>query len=257
MELLESKLIYIIDDDDFCRAVKKGKYPSLYNDVKLKNISYIPFSDYLNNSDEYQKCITDAPKNDGRDIYMRNQYKDCYVKISEKKDDNENLKNALIYDRAIWLREIFIMMGAKVIQVVEENSTITETEEGGGIRGSNGVIGVESELNFKANSTINIGATLCHKDFNNTPKSIDEIKATISKKGFLNDSDINPLLDRLERDKKLSGTMTSEYHFYCELNKALDIAAGVNFKGVGINLDFSMAKSSTQEFSRKIMLDFG
>jgi len=170
--------------------------------------------------------------------------------------EETDIRESLINDKSYAIKEILVMMGAKHITLIENtkdttNST-TQIEDHASVKFAK----VNVNTNYELNSSVNISSLIESHDVNRQAKSAEDVESFMKKHGLWGDSGLLMLLERMKKDKLLHGTEKYSVSFCTELESALNIAAGINYKLFSNELDFSHKKNKVHIITSELKIEF-
>lgn len=243
--------VLIFVDDVFHYGLEQGMYPDLANKVRYGLVQVEKLSDFKDGLWNIDKLPFG-----GEDIYFLNPYTEQYQAVGNINEDEASLQMKLVTDKATVIKEAFVRMGAKIVEVVDSVKDTETNKMGAEASGGKGGCEAGAELDKSKDLSVKIDSTIKSEDPNREPKSYEEVKKYVVEHGLGDDTCIATLLSRLKSDGRISGSEHYECTFLSELKSSLDIAAHVNTPLIHGSAKFGSIKSGIHEISKTIHLEF-
>ena len=239
--------VLIIADDDKLYGIEKDYYPGIKRAVDAGNLIVLPY-------DGWQQAglrLKSNPRYNGEDVYIRNPYSNCFIPVTDKE-----ILDRFIDDKSVVIKESLVWMGAKDIVLVEnittqdtdKSSLDAEAEAGAG----KGTLHVDMSRLAK----VDIKTKIESHDPNRRPKSIEKVDAYLLEHGLADETKLTTLADRLREDGCLYGTERYTVTYLNEVEFALNVLVGFDYKVFSSSLDFSRARKHLHTIERVLDITF-
>lgn len=110
-------------------------------------------------------------------------------------------------------------------------------------------------INYQKDSSVNLRTTIREYDPKNTPLSIEEVNKYLIERKLKQESYINDLFETFS-EGRLHGVREIEIKFQAELKSALNVALGVDYGPIGIDVGVSYDTLNIHEFTKSLKVYF-
>ena len=255
METKQKPTVMVLADDMFVEGVKKGYYPEYNDEREIGKIDFITKNDALQLKERGEINVISNP-NEG--VYILNPFDQKYVELN--KNEISTIDAKFIDAKAIAYKRAMLNMGAHCVILSEEVADISQTKVGVNVKGS----GISPEgapikgginINNQRDSSVNLRTTIREYDPKNTPLSIEKVNEHLIERNLKQESYINDLFE-IFCEGRLHGVKEIEMRFRAELKSALNVALGVDYGPIGIDMGVSYDSLTIHEFTKSLKVYF-
>lgn len=172
------------------------------------------------------------------------------------KSFNESIIDTFAEAKAVAYRGALLKMGAKRIFMEETKEKGREEESDGGGSTRVPLVSVTGEGSWgdKAMNTFRRKMEITMP--NNKAESVGEVEKYINDHRLNGVGDLSNFLDALRRGALTGSSQCLEVEIFEEVDNALSIAAGVNFKAVGVSARYSNETRTWEKGKKTFIVEF-
>ena len=190
-------------------------------------------------------------------LYARDVYSNSYVMIMDDRQMEVDNSDIFVKSKAAALRGALQKMGAKRIVATNVLETFQSSDTGGGVRGGNFVARADINTRYSDDASMRYKSCLEIDIPNNTPDPEAEVINYMNVHFLRNsDLDLENLLDRMNKGKFASSSLTLTVDLFKEVNSILEIAAGLDIKLLGFKANFKRTTSNKTHQSMSLIVEF-
>lgn len=239
--------VLIIADEDKLYGIEKNYYPDIKSAVDAGNLIVLPYDSWR----QAGLKLKSNPRLNGEDVYIRNPYSNCFIPVTDKE-----ILDRFIDDKSVVIKEALVWMGAKDIVLVEnitdKDTVKSSLDAGAKASAEKGTLKVDlSRL-----SKVDIKTKIESHDPNRSPKSIEKVEAYLMDHGLADETKLTTLADRLREDGCINGTERYTVTYLNEIEFALNVLVGFDYKVFSSSLDFSLEHTHLHTIERVLDITF-
>lgn len=252
METKRLPKLYILTDPDFVHGIEKGFYNEYKHALEVGDIKFITKSKAMELRDKGE--IDKISKPEG--VYILNPYDQMYMELSI--DNIQNIDRNFIESKASAYKNAMHKMGAHCIILSEEVTDINQEKGGVNVNGGDITSGIRGgvDVNYQTDVSVNLKTIIQEYYPHNTPLEIEKVEHFLIERHLRQDCYLNSIFEQFQEEKRLRGCRVIEINFRQELKSAIDVALGINYGPVGINMGFSHKNLHIHEFKRSLKVFF-
>ena len=239
--------VLIFADEDKIYGINQGYYPDIKNAIDSGSLLVLPYNGWR----DTELRLKAIPHCDGKDVYIRNPYSNCFIPTS----DNEIL-DAFVKDKSHVIKEALVWLGAKdivVVETVEDKDTVNASLDAASKVG----LGKGSlKANLKRLASVDITTLIESHDPLRKPKPYEKVDSYLRNHGLANETMLTVLAERLREDGLLSGSERYAVTYLNEIQFALNVLAGFDYKVFSSSLDFSLEHNHVHSITKVLDIKF-
>lgn len=245
----ETPDLLIITDKERVFRFTHNYRPGIQKAIEDRRLMVLDYENWSNNR---QITLFSNPLCDGKDVYIRNPYSNCYIRASDSQ-----ILDLFCQAKSQAVKEVLVCMGAKHI-IVEDEVSDKDSIKGDTKINASTANGIGGSLNtsFSWITSVNFKSTIESIDSQRTPKSYDEVTSFMQSHGLSGDTTLTLLCERLKADGKLSGTEKCTLTYLNEVDSALKVLASIDYKIFNSSLDFSREHNHIHCITKSLHIEF-
>ena len=239
--------VLIFADEDKVYGIKKAYYPDIKRAVDSGCLLVLPYDGWH----DAGLRLKSKPRCNGEDVYIRNPYSNCFIPVSDAE-----ILDSFISDKSLVIKEALVWMGAK--DIVLDESVKNVGSQKGALK-ADATVGVGKgslNVNMERLELVNIRSLIESHDSDRKPKSIEKVEEFLQEHGLANETKLTLLADRLREEGKLSGQEKYTVTYLNEVQFALGVLAGIDYKVFSGNLDFSRENVHLHSIDKVLTITF-
>ena len=250
METKQKPTVVVLADDMVVEGVRKGWYSEYNDDREIGKIDFITKKDAIQLKDRGEINTISNP-NEG--VYILNPFNQKYIELN--KNEISTIDSKFIEAKAIAYKTAMHKMGAHCVILSEEVTDISQTKVDVNVKGGDGLKNGNLDVNYQRDSSVNLRTTIREYDPDNTPLSIEKVNEYLIERNLKQESYINDLFETF-REGRLHGVREIEIKFRAELKSALNVALGIDYGPIGIDVGVSYDTLNIHEFTKSLKVYF-
>lgn len=239
--------VLIFADKDKVYGIEKAYYPDIKRAIDSGCLLVLPYEGWR----DTELRLKSKPRCNGEDVYIRNPYSNCFIPVSDAE-----ILDTFISDKSLVIKEALVWMGAK--DIVLDESVINLDSQKGDLKVDATVGAGKGSLNVNMEKLklANIWSLIESHDSDRKPKSIEKVEEFLQEHGLANETKLTLLADRLREEGKLSGQEKYTVTYLNEVQFALNVLAGIDYKVFSSNLDFSRENVHLHSIEKTLKVTF-
>ncbi len=250
METKQKPTVVVLADDMVVEGVRKGWYSEYNDDREIGKIDFITKKDAIQLKDRGEINTISNP-NEG--VYILNPFNQKYIELN--KNEISTIDSKFIEAKAIAYKTAMHKMGAHCVILSEEVTDISQTKVDVNVKGGDGLKNGNLDVNYQRDSSVNLRTTIREYDPDNTPLSIEKVNEYLIERNLKQESYINDLFETFS-EGRLHGVREIEIKFRAELKSALNVALGIDYGPIGIDVGVSYDTLNIHEFTKSLKVYF-
>ena len=250
METKQKATVMVLADDPFVGGVRDGMYPEYNDDRNIGKIKFITKNDAIQLRERGE---IDTISNPNEGVYILNPFSQTYIELN--KNEISTIDSKFIEAKAIAYKTAMHKMGAHCIILSEEVTDISQTKAKFNVKGGDGLKNGNLGVNYQRDSSVNLRTTIREYDPHNTPLSEKKVNDYLIERNLKQDYYIKDLFERF-CEGRLHGERQIEIMFRAELKSALNVALGIDYGPIGIDVGVSYDSLNIHEFTKKLKVYF-